>query len=303
MSDDITPTVAAATALKAELTRAVRGAVRFDSASQAMYSADASNYRHVPIGVVEPRDAEDAEAAMAVCREYGVAVLPVGARTSIGGQAVNTAVVLDFTKHMNRIVEIDPSERSARVQPGLVLDTLRDAVRAHGLTFGPRSVNAQSLHPRRHDRHERLRFTLDGLGGKTVDNVFALDVLTYRGERLSLGQGEPGVDAIGIPGALRDLRDKFADDVRSSFPNLTRRVSGYNLDQLLPENQFNLAKALVGTEGTCATVLEPPSDSWSRRLIVHWRCWGSPPTPTPLPTMSWLYASIARWRSRAWMPA
>ncbi len=192
---------------------------------------------------------------MAVCREYGVAVLPVGARTSIGGQAVNTAVVLDFTKHMNRIVEIDPSERSARVQPGLVLDTLRDAVRAHGLTFGP-------------DPSTHNRCTLGGMigtnacgshsmaWGKTVDNVFALDVLTYRGERLSLGQGEPGVDAIGIPGALRDLRDKFADDVRSSFPNLTRRVSGYNLDQLLPENQFNLAKALVGTEGTCATVLE-----------------------------------------------
>lgn len=255
MSDDLTLTIAAATALNAELTKAVRGAVRFDSASQAMYSADASNYRHVPIGVVEPRDAEDAEAAMAVCREYGVAVLPVGARTSIGGQAVNTAVVLDFTKHMNRIVEIDPSERSARVQPGLVLDTLRDAVRAHGLTFGP-------------DPSTHNRCTLGGMigtnacgshsmaWGKTVDNVFALDVLTYRGERLSLGQGEPGVDAIGIPGALRDLRDKFADDVRFSFPNLTRRVSGYNLDQLLPENQFNLAKALVGTEGTCATVLE-----------------------------------------------
>jgi FAD/FMN-containing dehydrogenase/Fe-S oxidoreductase len=220
-----------------------------------MYSADASNYRHVPIGVVEPRDADDVEAAVAVCREHGVPVLPVGARTSIGGQAVNTAVVLDFTKHMNRIVELDPDGRWARVQPGLVLDTLRDAARSHGLTFGP-------------DPSTHNRCTLGGMigtnacgshsmaWGKTVDNVHALEVTTYRGDRISLGQGEPGPDAGGIRGALRDLRDKFADDVRSHFPDLTRRVSGYNLDQLLPENGFNLAKALVGTEGTCATLVE-----------------------------------------------
>ncbi|WP_338051629.1 FAD-binding and (Fe-S)-binding domain-containing protein [Pseudonocardia acidicola] len=241
-------------ALRGDLAAAVGGEVRFDAAHRAMYSADASNYRRVPIGVVAPRDAPDVEAAVAVCREHGVPVLPRGAGTSIAGQAVNTAVVLDFTKHMNGIVEIDPDARTARVQPGLVLDTLRDAARPHGLTFGP-------------DPSTHNRCTLGGMignnacgshsvaWGKTVDNVHALDVLTYRGERLTLGRGEPGPGAGGIPGALRDLRDKLADDVRSGFPDLTRRVSGYNLDQLLPENGFDLAKAVVGTEGTCATVL------------------------------------------------
>lgn len=255
MSDELAAQPGAVAGLRADLTKEIRGAIRFDSASRAMYSADASNYRHVPIGVVEPRDADDVEATVAVCREHGVPVLPVGARTSIGGQAVNTAVVLDFTKHMNRIVELDPDGRRARVQPGLVLDTLRDAARSHGLTFGP-------------DPSTHNRCTLGGMigtnacgshsmaWGKTVDNVHGLDVITYRGDRLSLGRGEPGPDAGGIRGALRDLRDKFADDVRSSFPDLTRRVSGYNLDQLLPENGFDLAKAVVGTEGTCVTVLE-----------------------------------------------
>ena len=243
---------AGAEALRADLAAAVDGEVRFDAAHRAMYSADASNYRRVPIGVVAPRDAADAAAAIAVCREHGVPVLPRGAGTSIAGQAVNVAVVLDFTRHMNGILDIDPAARTARVQPGLVLDTLRDAARPHGLTFGP-------------DPSTHNRCTLGGMignnacgshsvaWGKTVDNVHALDVLTYRGERLQVGRGAP--TAGRVPDALRGLADRLADDVRASFPDLTRRVSGYNLDQLLPENGFDLAKALVGTEGTCATVL------------------------------------------------
>jgi FAD/FMN-containing dehydrogenase/Fe-S oxidoreductase len=238
--------------LHADLAEAVRGRVRFDTATRAMYSADASNYRRVPIGVVAPRDTDDVEAAVAVCRTHDVPVLPRGAGTSIAGQAVNTAVVLDFTKHLGNVLEIDPEARTARVQPGLVLDTLRDAARPHGLTFGP-------------DPSTHNRCTLGGMignnacgshsvaWGKTVDNVHALDVLTYRGERLQLGRGAP--TAGRIPDALGGLADRLADDVRASFPDLTRRVSGYNLDQLLPENGFDLAKALVGTEGTCATVL------------------------------------------------
>jgi FAD/FMN-containing dehydrogenase/Fe-S oxidoreductase len=247
------PEPAAAVALHHDLRRAVRGEVRFDTAHRAMWSADASNYRRVPIGVVAPRDVADVEAAMAVCRAHDVPVLPVGARTSIAGQAVNTAVVLDFTRYLNRVLDVDPQARTARVQPGLVLDTLRDTARPHGLTFGP-------------DPSTHNRCTLGGMignnacgshsvaWGKTVDNVETLDVLTYRGERLSLGRGE---DARGaVPDALRGLRDRLADEVRAGFPDLTRRVSGYNLDQLLPENGFDLARALVGTEGTCATVLE-----------------------------------------------
>jgi FAD/FMN-containing dehydrogenase/Fe-S oxidoreductase len=237
--------------LSAALSRAVRGPVRFDPAHRAMYSADASNYRRVPIGVVTPVDVDDVEAAVSVCSAHDVPVLPRGAGTSIAGQAVNAAVVLDFASHLNRIESIDPEARTARVQPGVVLDKLRDAARPHGLTFGP-------------DPSTHNRCTLGGMignnacgshsvaWGKTVDNVHALDVLTYRGQRLELGRGEHGA---GIPAQLAALADRLGEQVRTSFPDLTRRVSGYNLDQLLPENGFDLAKALVGTEGTCATVL------------------------------------------------
>ncbi|MGH3568013.1 MAG: FAD-binding and (Fe-S)-binding domain-containing protein [Pseudonocardia sp.] len=259
------PFLPVAAALQADLAATVGGSVRFDRATRAMYSADASNYRRVPIGVVTPRDTADVEATLAACRAHDVPVVAVGARTSIAGQAVNTAVVLDFTRHLNRVVEIDPGARTARVQPGLVLDDLRAAARPHGLTFGP-------------DPSTHNRCTLGGMignnacgahsvaWGKTVDNVHALDVLTYRGERCRLGRGEPAPGAQsgeGAPGAqstvvadLLALRDRIAGDVRAGFPDLTRRVSGYNLDQLLPENGFDLAKALVGTEGTCVTVLE-----------------------------------------------
>ncbi|WP_397469287.1 FAD-binding and (Fe-S)-binding domain-containing protein [Pseudonocardia charpentierae] len=238
---------AAADALRADLLRTVDGPVRFDTASRAMWSADASNYRRVPIGVVAPRDVADVEAAVSVCRTHDVPVLPVGARTSIAGQAVNTAVVLDFGQ-VNRILSIDPDARTARVEPGVICDALRDAGAPHGLTFGP-------------DPSTHNRCTLGGMignnacgshsvaWGKTVDNVVGLDVLTYRGDRLSLGAGGDGA----IPDALRALGERTADDVRVGFPDLTRRVSGYNLDQLLP-GQVDLAKALVGTEGTCAVL-------------------------------------------------
>jgi FAD/FMN-containing dehydrogenase/Fe-S oxidoreductase len=216
-----------------------------------MWSADASNYRRVPIGVIAPVDEEDVATAVALCHAHDVPVLPRGAGTSIAGQAVNTAVVLDFSRHMRAILDIDPDARTARVQPGVVLDDLRAAAQPHGLTFGP-------------DPSTHNRCTLGGMignnacgshsvaWGKTVDNVHGLDVLTYRGERLALGAGE----ATGrIPEALRDLGERYGATVRTAFPDLTRRVSGYNLDQLLPENGFDLAKALVGTEGTCATIL------------------------------------------------
>ena len=237
----------AAAALRTDLERTVDGPVRFDTASRAMWSADASNYRRVPIGVVRPRDVADVEAALSVCRAHDVPVLPVGARTSIAGQAVNTAVVLDFM-NLDRILEIDPDGRTARVEPGVICDALRDAAAPHGLTFGP-------------DPSTHNRCTLGGMignnacgshsvaWGKTVDNVVGLDVLTYRGERLSLGASGTGT----IPDSLRVLGERTADDVRAGFPDLTRRVSGYNHDQLLP-GRVDLAKALVGTEGTCAVL-------------------------------------------------
>ncbi len=245
-----------------DLARAISGEVRFDAGSRAMYAADASNYRHVPIGVVRPRDPGEVAAAVAVCAEHEVPVLPRGAGTSIAGNAVNVAVVLDLTR-LDRITDLDPAAGTAHVQPGVVCDALRAAAAPHGLTFGP-------------DPSTHNRCTLGGMignnacgshsvaWGKTVDNVRELDVLTYRGERLTVGRGGvTGAPSGGMPAgtesaAVRELRAlaaRVADDVRTGFPDLTRRVSGYNLDQLLPEHGFDLARALVGTEGTCVTVL------------------------------------------------
>lgn len=252
----------------ADLSRAlaseIRGEVRFDRGSRALYATDGSNYRQIPIGLVVPRDADDVIAAVEVCRRFGAAVLPRGAGTSLAGQCCNVAVVLDFTKYMNRILEIDPVQRFARVQPGVVLDTLRNAAEVHQLTFGP-------------DPSTHSRCTLGGmignnscgthslLAGKTVDNVEALDILLYDGTRMIVGVSDrEAVDAIVAGGGrraeiysrLRGLADRYAGLIRERFPKIPRRVSGYNLDELLPENGFNLARSLVGSEGTCAIVLE-----------------------------------------------
>jgi FAD/FMN-containing dehydrogenase/Fe-S oxidoreductase len=243
------------------LKRDVRGEVRFDLGSRALYATDGSNYRQIPIGLVVPRDADDVVAAVAVCRRYGAPVLPRGAGTSLAGQCCNVAVVLDFTKYMNRIVEIDAIARFARVQPGVVLDSLRGAAERHRLTFGP-------------DPSTHSRCTLGGmignnscgthslLAGKTVDNVEQLSILLYDGTRLIVGPNSiaaiAGRDgrAAQIYSRLIALRDCYAERIRKRFPRIPRRVSGYNLDELLPENGFHIARALVGTEGTCAIVLE-----------------------------------------------
>jgi FAD/FMN-containing dehydrogenase/Fe-S oxidoreductase len=256
--------------LEQDLRAAVSGEVRFDAGSRALYATDSSNYRQAPIGVVTPRNADDVVAALEVCRWWSVPVLPRGAGTSLAGQRCNTAVVLDFSRHMNGLVELDPERRLARVQPGLVLDRLRDAAASHGLTFGP-------------DPATHACCTLGGMignnacgvhsimAGRTADNVEELEVLTYRGERLRLRSGGEGLPS-GIEGNLRALRDRVGDLVRARFPRIPRRVSGYNLDELLPEHGFNVPRALVGSEGTCATVLEAtvrlvPSPS-ARALVV-----------------------------------
>ncbi len=242
------------------LKRDVRGEVRFDLGSRALYATDGSNYRQIPIGLVVPRDTDDVVAAVAVCRRYGAPVLPRGAGTSLAGQCCNVAVVLDFTKYMNRILEIDPIARCARVQPGVVLDSLRGAAETHRLTFGP-------------DPSTHSRCTLGGmignnscgthslLAGKTVDNVEQLSILLYDGTRLTVGPNSieaGGSDGRGgqIYSRLIALGDRYSDRIRERFPRIPRRVSGYNLDELLPENGFHIARALVGTEGTCAIVLE-----------------------------------------------
>jgi FAD/FMN-containing dehydrogenase/Fe-S oxidoreductase len=252
------------TDLAADLRRVMRGEVRFDRGSRALYATDGSNYRQVPIGVVLPRDKEDVVAAMRVCREHGAPMLSRGGGTSLAGQCCNVAVVFDFTKHMRAIVELDPDRKRARVEPGLVLDTLRDAAEKYHLTFAP-------------DPSTHNHCTLGGMignnscgvhsvmGGKAVDNVESLEVLTYEGMQFSVGAttdaqldqiiGEGGRRG-QIYAGLRRLRDQYADLIRQRYPKIPRRVSGFNLDELLPENGFHVARALVGTEGTCVTVLE-----------------------------------------------
>ena len=258
-----TPTATRVPEFAGELRAAIRGAARFDPGTRALYSTDASNYRRVPTGVVFPRDEHDVAAALAVARENGLAVTGRGAGTSIAGNACGPGLVLDFSRHMNHILELDPRAKTARVQPGVVLDALRSAAAPHGLTFGP-------------DPSTHSRCTLGGMignnscgthsvaWGKTVDNVRELDVLLSDGTRAQLGPTSPAeLDALCGRGDrvgrlyqdLRALGQDVGDLVRSSFPDLNRRVSGYNLDQLLPENDFHLARALVGTEGSCATVL------------------------------------------------
>ncbi|MGU7784448.1 FAD-binding and (Fe-S)-binding domain-containing protein [Burkholderia sp. PU8-34] len=250
--------------LAADLRTAVRGEVRFDAGSKALYASDASNYRQVPLGVVVPAGADDLAAALGVCRRYDVPFLTRGGGTSQNGQCVNVAVVADTSKYFNRVVSVDPDSKVAIVEPGVVCDTLRDAAEVHGLTFAP-------------DPATHSRCTLGGMiannscgahsvmAGKTVENVEALEVLTYDGARFWVGPTpEHELDAIVAAGGrrgeiyrqLRDLRDRYADRIRNEFPQIKRRVSGFNLDQLLPENGFNVARALVGTEGTCAVTLQ-----------------------------------------------
>ena len=283
-----------ALALAEALRPKIRGEVRFDRSARALYATDGSNYRQVPIGVVIPRDVNDVEATIAISRDFGAPLLCRGGGTSLAGQCCNVAVVLDFSKYMNNILEIDPARRIARVQPGVVLDSLRAAAEKHHLTFAP--------DPATHDR-----CTLGGMignnscgvhsvmAGKTDDNIEALDILTYDGARLKVGQnfiedvpngrdksgrdkscgdgrprpsGVPDVSgrsalpntastrATEICSSLKQIAARYGDLVRQKFPNIPRRVSGYNLNYLLPENNFHVARALVGSEGTCVTILE-----------------------------------------------
>lgn len=246
------------------LSARVRGEVRFDDGSRALYATDSSNYRQVPVGVVIPRDADDVEEAVAVCREHQVPILARGAGTSLAGQACNVAVVFDFSKYMHHIRELDPVRRVARVEPGVVLDDLRDAAEKYHLTFGP--------DPSTHDR-----CTMGGMigndscgvhsvmAGKTVHNVIELEVLTYDGLRLRVGpisdEELAAVIAMGdrrghVYAGLKKVRDRYAPLIRERYPDIPRRVSGYGLDQLLPENGFNVARALVGSENNCVIVLE-----------------------------------------------
>jgi FAD/FMN-containing dehydrogenase/Fe-S oxidoreductase len=253
-----------ASALASALSRHVHGDIRFDDGARALYATDGSNYRQVPIGVVLPRNTDDVIATISLAREFGAPILCRGGGTSLAGQCCNVAVILDFTKYMAEILEIDPVRRIARVQPGVVLDRLRNAAEKHHLTFAP--------DPATHDR-----CTLGGMignnscgvhsvmAGKTDDNIDELEILTYDGLRIRVGHTSDaelekiigqGSRSGEIYAGLKKLRSTYSDLIRKRYPNIPRRVSGYNLNYLLPENGFHVARALVGSEGSCVTVLE-----------------------------------------------
>jgi FAD/FMN-containing dehydrogenase/Fe-S oxidoreductase len=258
------------TDLAADLRRAIRGEVRFDTGSRALYATDSSNYRQVPIGVVIPRTVEDVVATVEVCRNHGAPVLSRGGGTSLAGQCCNVAVVMDMSKYVNRVLDIDTNARIARVEPGLVLDTLRDQTTRVGGSFGP-------------DPATHNRCTLGGMlgnnscgvhsvmsqfygpGSRVSDNTHRLEILTYDGLRMWVGPTSDtdlreiiagGGRRGEIYAALLHIRDTCADLIRARYPKIPRRISGYNLDDLLPEHGFNVARALVGSESTCVTILQ-----------------------------------------------
>jgi FAD/FMN-containing dehydrogenase/Fe-S oxidoreductase len=257
--------------LEKELLADIEGEVRFDKGSRALYATDGSNYRQVPIGVVLPQSEKDIIQTIAICKKYNAPVLSRGGGTSLAGQCCNVAVILDMSKYYNRILNIDEEKKLVTIEPGIVLDTMRHTTeRKTGLTFGP-------------DPATHTHCTLGGMlgndscgihsvmaqffgkGARTADNVETMTVLTYDGIKMKVGptSDEELEDIINKGGRrgeiykkMKELRDKYADLIREKFPKIPRRVSGYNLPQLLPENGFNVAAALVGSEGTLVTILE-----------------------------------------------
>ncbi|MBX9394434.1 FAD-binding protein [Streptomyces sp. TRM72054] len=258
--------------LERALRKAVQGEVRFDTASLGLYAQDASNFRQVPIGVVVPRTLDDVVAVHKVCHRFGAPILSRGGGTSLSGETVNEAVVIDHSKYLTGIAEVDPGRRLVTCEPGVINEDLNRHTGQHNLVFGPdpsshsRCVIGGNIGNNSCGIHS-VQSQLYGPGPRTSDNVHALEVVTYDGERFWVGvDEEKHLDKIIAKGGrkgeiyagLRDLRDKYADAIRTGFRSeqqVPRRVSGYNLDELLPERGFNVARALVGTESTCATVL------------------------------------------------
>lgn len=261
---------ASAFALEQDLRARMRGEVRFDAADRALYATDSSNYRQLPIGVVIPQDAADVMATFGIARKHGAPITARGGGTSLAGQGCNVAVIVDYSKYMKRVVAFDAPNRLISAEPGIVLDELQKVADKAGLIFGPSPAthshcaiggmignNSGGVHS--------VMAQFYGNGGRTSDNLESLDVLTYDGVRMRVGATSDeeyarvvreGGRRAEIYKALRALRDKYADLIRERYPRIPRRASGYNLDELLPEKGFNVARALAGSEGTCVAMLE-----------------------------------------------
>ncbi|MFF5859317.1 FAD-linked oxidase C-terminal domain-containing protein [Streptomyces sp. NPDC012751] len=254
--------------LEAALRAEVDGEVRFDPGSRGAYVTDGSNYRQVPIGVVVPRTVEAGARAVSVCARFDAPVLSRGGGTSLAGQSTNTAVVIDWSKYCTGVLSVAPERRTCVVEPGIVLDELNRHLARHQLQFGPK--------PSTHS-HCALGGMIGNNScgasaqayGKTVDNVRRLEILTYDGQRAWVGPTPPderdriiagGGRLAEVYAGLDRIATEYLADIRRGYPRIPRRVSGYNLDSLLPENGFDVARALVGSEGTLVTVLRAELD-------------------------------------------
>ncbi|MER5447072.1 FAD-binding and (Fe-S)-binding domain-containing protein [Streptomyces sp. NPDC002766] len=260
----MTNTTTALEPLVARLAEAAPGLrVETGPGATGFYAYDASNYRVPPRAVVFPRSAADVVAVLRACRETGIPVTARGGGTSMAGNAVGPGVVLDFSRYMNRILDIDPVARTARVEAGVILDALRSAAALHGLTFGP-------------DPSSHSRCTLGGMigndacgnrsvrHGRTSRHIEALEIVTADGvravaDRTGLRAADPDdTDAVqrvaGLESDVRRLIDGHLASIRTELGRVPRQVSGYQLHHLLPEHGFDMARALVGTEGSCAVV-------------------------------------------------
>jgi len=267
------------TNLERELRKVIGGDVRFDAASRLLYSTDASMYQMEPVGVVLPRDAADVQAALELARRNGVAFLSRGGGTSLTGQTVNHALVLDFSRHMNQVLEVNREERWARVQPGVVQDELNHHVRPLGLLFGP-------------DTSTSNRATIGGMLGNnsggshsiayglTVDHVLEVTALLADGTRVVFGELTPAefearTRRPGLEGQIyrevARIRETYRDEIRARYPSQWRRVAGYNLNELLgvsvrphslagggngAPRPFSMARLITGSEGTFVTIIE-----------------------------------------------
>jgi FAD/FMN-containing dehydrogenase/Fe-S oxidoreductase len=273
--------------LEQDLKKVVKGEVRFDDGSRALYATDASNYRQVPIGVVIPRSEEDIINTITLCHRHHAPLLSRGGGTSLAGQCCNVAVVMDMSKYYNNVLHLDKEKKLVTVQPGIVLDAMRNYTdREGGLTFGPDPAthnhctlggmlgnNSCGVHS--------VMAEFYGYGARTSDNTERLTIVTYDGVKMNVGPTSPelyeqivreGGRKAGIYKKLKAFTDKYADLIRQKFPKIPRRVSGYNLPDLLPENGFNIARALVGSESTCVTIVEATlklvTSPKSRSLLV-----------------------------------
>jgi len=270
--------------LEHDLRRVVEGDVRFDAFSRLLYSTDASMYQMEPIGVVVPRHAGDVQAVIEVANRQNVPVLPRGGGTSLTGQTVNRAVILDFSRHMNQVLEVNEEEMWTRVQPGAVQDELNRHVRPQGLLFGP-------------DTSTSDRATIGGMLGNnsggshsiayglTVEHVIEITALLADGSRAVFGEVTPEqfrarMQLPGLEGQIyreiARLRDQYRDEIRARYPKHWRRVCGYNLDELVKDRPLNVARLIVGSEGTLLTVVEAKLRLVRRPMrtaldVIHYR--------------------------------